>query len=79
VDSSSYERRELGGHYGSPAPPARGAALKGPLLLVVLDGWGHREAAESNAILARAPYFHELLAATRTPSWTPAAGRWAFL
>ena len=35
--------------------------MKGPLLLVVLDGWGHREAAESNAIQARAPYFHELL------------------
>ena len=35
--------------------------MRAPLLLVVLDGWGHREAAESNAILARAPYFHELL------------------
>ena len=35
--------------------------MKGPLLLVVLDGWGHRVEAESNAILACAPYFHELL------------------
>jgi 2,3-bisphosphoglycerate-independent phosphoglycerate mutase len=36
--------------------------LKGPLLLVVLDGWGYREAVESNAILAKAPYFHDLWA-----------------
>lgn len=35
--------------------------MKGPLLLVVLDGWGYREEAESNAILAKAPYFYELL------------------
>jgi 2,3-bisphosphoglycerate-independent phosphoglycerate mutase len=33
-----------------------------PLLLIVLDGWGHREAAEHNAIAAHAPYWHELLA-----------------
>jgi 2,3-bisphosphoglycerate-independent phosphoglycerate mutase len=32
-----------------------------PLLLVVLDGWGHRESASHNAIRAHAPYFHELL------------------
>jgi 2,3-bisphosphoglycerate-independent phosphoglycerate mutase len=31
-----------------------------PLLLVVLDGWGHRPQRESNAVLANAPYFHEL-------------------
>ncbi|MEQ1894777.1 MAG: 2,3-bisphosphoglycerate-independent phosphoglycerate mutase, partial [Planctomycetota bacterium] len=33
-----------------------------PLLLVVLDGWGHRAAREHNAIRAEAHYFHELLA-----------------
>ena len=33
-----------------------------PLLLVVLDGWGHRAAREHNAIRAEADYFHELLA-----------------
>jgi 2,3-bisphosphoglycerate-independent phosphoglycerate mutase len=33
--------------------------VKGPLLLVVLDGWGHREDPESNAILESAPYFRE--------------------
>ncbi|MHC4262405.1 MAG: 2,3-bisphosphoglycerate-independent phosphoglycerate mutase [Planctomycetota bacterium] len=32
-----------------------------PLLLVVLDGWGHRESAEHNVIRAHAPYFQELL------------------
>ena len=32
-----------------------------PLMLLVLDGWGHREARESNAIAAAAPRFHELL------------------
>ena len=31
-----------------------------PLLLVVLDGWGHREAREHNAILAEARTFQEL-------------------
>jgi 2,3-bisphosphoglycerate-independent phosphoglycerate mutase len=31
-----------------------------PLLLIVLDGWGHREAREHNAILARASYFQDL-------------------
>ena len=31
-----------------------------PLLLVVLDGWGHREAREHNAILAEAHTFQEL-------------------
>ncbi len=33
-----------------------------PLLLIVLDGWGEREARESNAIAACSPYFHELQA-----------------
>ena len=33
-----------------------------PLVLLVLDGWGQREATESNAIRAGAPYFHELQA-----------------
>lgn len=33
-----------------------------PLLLIVLDGWGHREATEHNIIHAAAPYWHELLA-----------------
>lgn len=37
--------------------------MKGPLLLVVLDGWGYREARELNAIQARAPFFHDLWAA----------------
>ncbi|MCB9916219.1 MAG: 2,3-bisphosphoglycerate-independent phosphoglycerate mutase [Planctomycetes bacterium] len=32
-----------------------------PLLLVVLDGWGFREEAESNAIRQEAGYFHDLL------------------
>ncbi|MDP6386395.1 MAG: 2,3-bisphosphoglycerate-independent phosphoglycerate mutase, partial [Planctomycetota bacterium] len=32
-----------------------------PLLLVILDGWGHRAETESNAIAANAPYFHDLL------------------
>ena len=32
-----------------------------PLLLMVLDGWGHREAAENNAIRGHAPFFHECL------------------
>ena len=31
-----------------------------PLLLVVLDGWGHREAVEHNAILSHAKTFQEL-------------------
>jgi 2,3-bisphosphoglycerate-independent phosphoglycerate mutase len=31
-----------------------------PLLLIVLDGWGHREAREHNAILKRASYFQDL-------------------
>ncbi len=31
-----------------------------PLLLIVLDGWGHREEREHNAILRNAPYFHDL-------------------
>lgn len=33
-----------------------------PVLLVVLDGWGHREATSHNAIRSHAPRFHELLA-----------------
>ncbi len=37
-----------------------------PLLLIVLDGWGHRESSAHNAIRAGAPYFHELSA--RYPS-----------
>ncbi|MFT5287515.1 MAG: 2,3-bisphosphoglycerate-independent phosphoglycerate mutase [Planctomycetota bacterium] len=32
-----------------------------PIVLIVLDGWGCREAAEDNAIAANSPYFHELL------------------
>ena len=32
-----------------------------PLLLVVLDGWGHRQESEHNAIRQEAGYFHELL------------------
>lgn len=32
-----------------------------PLLLIVLDGWGHREATEHNIIHSAAPYWHELL------------------
>jgi len=32
-----------------------------PLLLVVLDGWGHRDDPESNAIASSAPYFRELM------------------
>ncbi|MCP3917615.1 MAG: 2,3-bisphosphoglycerate-independent phosphoglycerate mutase [bacterium] len=31
-----------------------------PLLLIVLDGWGHRVETEANAIVAAAPYFAEL-------------------
>jgi 2,3-bisphosphoglycerate-independent phosphoglycerate mutase len=31
-------------------------------VLLVLDGWGHREERESNAIAASAPYFHQLRA-----------------
>ena len=31
-----------------------------PVVLIVLDGWGHRRESESNAILAGAPYFAEL-------------------
>lgn len=37
-----------------------------PLLLIVLDGWGHREQREHNAVRAGAPFFHELCA--RYPS-----------
>jgi 2,3-bisphosphoglycerate-independent phosphoglycerate mutase len=37
-----------------------------PLLLIVLDGWGHRVASAHNAVRAGAPYFHELCA--RYPS-----------
>ena len=33
-----------------------------PLLLIVLDGWGYREAAAHNVIRACAPFWHELLA-----------------
>jgi len=32
-----------------------------PLLLVILDGWGHRKETEFNAIAANSPYFHDLL------------------
>ncbi len=32
-----------------------------PLLLIVLDGWGHRDGNESNAILRHSPFFHSLL------------------
>ena len=32
-----------------------------PLVLIVLDGWGHRDAHESNAILRHSPFFHGLL------------------
>lgn len=32
-----------------------------PIVLIVLDGFGHREATESNAVVAGAPYFQELL------------------
>ncbi|MFT7478428.1 MAG: 2,3-bisphosphoglycerate-independent phosphoglycerate mutase, partial [Gammaproteobacteria bacterium] len=35
--------------------------MKGPLLLIVLDGWGHRIDPEGNAIRSHAPYFHDLL------------------
>jgi len=35
--------------------------MKGPLLLIVLDGWGHRAESEHNAIRSHAPYFQELL------------------
>jgi 2,3-bisphosphoglycerate-independent phosphoglycerate mutase len=35
--------------------------LRRPLLLIVLDGWGHREATEYNAIARSAPFFAELL------------------
>jgi len=31
-----------------------------PLLLVILDGWGHRVESAHNAVRASAPYFHEL-------------------
>ena len=31
-----------------------------PLLLIVLDGWGHREESAHNAIRAEARYFQEL-------------------
>ena len=38
------------------------SAMKGPLVLVVLDGWGLREQREGNAIkLARTPSYLELL------------------
>ncbi|MDH4348567.1 MAG: 2,3-bisphosphoglycerate-independent phosphoglycerate mutase [Gemmatimonadota bacterium] len=37
--------------------------MRGPVVLVVLDGWGHREAREGNAIrLARAPVWEALWA-----------------
>ena len=32
-----------------------------PLVLIVLDGWGHREEREHNAIRRKATYFHDLL------------------
>ena len=32
-----------------------------PLLLVVLDGWGHREDSDHNAIRSHAPFFHDCL------------------
>ena len=32
-----------------------------PIFLIVLDGWGHREASDSNAILTHAPFFHDCL------------------
>ncbi len=32
-----------------------------PIVLIVLDGWGRREACEDNAIEANSPYFHDLL------------------
>jgi len=40
--------------------------IRRPTLLIVLDGWGHREAVEHNSIRAEARCFHELQA--RYPS-----------
>lgn len=42
---------------------SNGSGPKGPVVLVVLDGWGYREAREGNAIeLARTPVWHGLWA-----------------
>jgi 2,3-bisphosphoglycerate-independent phosphoglycerate mutase len=42
---------------------SNGHGLSGPVVLVVLDGWGYREAHEGNAIeLARTPVWHGLWA-----------------
>jgi 2,3-bisphosphoglycerate-independent phosphoglycerate mutase len=42
---------------------SNGHGPSGPVVLVVLDGWGHREAREGNAIeLARTPVWHGLWA-----------------
>src|SRR6266850_122314 len=42
---------------------SNGHGPSGPVVLVVLDGWGYREAREGNAIeLARTPVWHRLWA-----------------
>ena len=41
-----------------------------PVLLLILDGWGHREERDNNAIaLANAPNWRRLLQSTRTHWW----------
>jgi len=48
--------------------------MKHPLLLIVLDGWGHRDEVASNAILPNSPYFQDLQA-TYPHSLLVACGR----
>ncbi len=47
----------------SPVPCPWSLLLKHPLMLMILDGWGHRETRDYNAIaLARTPHYDSLLA-----------------
>jgi 2,3-bisphosphoglycerate-independent phosphoglycerate mutase len=45
----------------SSPTPVQSFMNRQPLLLIVLDGWGHRVETEFNAIAPNAPYFRDLL------------------
>ncbi len=58
VGELQYARSTSDGPRGPDPTPMRHR----PTLLIVLDGWGHREAAEFNVIKGHAPHFHGLAA-----------------
>src|SRR5215217_8995629 len=48
-------------HTVAPMPSARNSSRNSPVVLVVLDGWGHRPVREGNAIgLGATPIWHRL-------------------